>query len=32
MQTLQAQLTKRYPKLGGEYYLMALDGAAERII
>ena len=32
MQTLQGQLTKKYPKLGGEYYLMALDGAAERIL
>ena len=32
MQTLQGQLTKRYPKLGAEFYLMALDGAAERIV
>lgn len=32
MQTLQGQLAKRYPKLGAEFYLMALDGAAERIV
>lgn len=32
MQTMQGQLAKRYPKLGSEFYLMALDGTAERVI
>jgi carbonic anhydrase len=32
MLTLQSALAKRHPKLGAEFYLMALDGAADRIV
>ena len=32
MKALQAALTKRHPDLASEFYLMALDGQAERII
>ncbi len=32
MQTLKAELAKRHPDLQAEFYLMALDGKAERVI
>jgi carbonic anhydrase len=32
MEKLKAQLAQKHPDLGSEFYLMALDGKAERII
>jgi hypothetical protein len=32
MMQMKADLAKRQPDLGSEFYLMALDGKAERII
>ena len=32
MQQVQAKLAKTHPDLQSEFYLMALDGTAERVI
>jgi hypothetical protein len=32
MATLKAAPTKKHPDLGSEFYLMALDGTAERVL
>ena len=32
MATLKAALAKKHPDLGSEFYLMALDGTAERVL